>query len=473
MPEKILAAGRSALGPAAIRQAVGRAPANFTTNAAARRRCTARHPDRRRCPWSGGPGAVQVAGLPTDTVRSTPPGRRGRSLSTLGPEASPDSPSTSIVAWDRIKADAAIDESRRLCRRRLLRQPGAAERAGAAGHPIARRGRPSDALAGVRRQSPAPVCRSRRDRGLPGTGEPAEVERPGTARLRRDVRPPGAREQMAGWLPASASRWWRSRGASTAASCGQTGAWSDHPGLAVQVCDTVGAGDAFTAALTVGLLAGWGLDGSTSEPTRSPPSSATKPGGMPALPDRLMHPAPLAPGGTARGHVPLARTRRYRSRRTFRGALSGHPPLQHDRRRPGRLALRFRYGGHLGDDRCPHGGLPAHGSFSLGFTVASALVGTILGSILVSRPADAWGRKRALARWPSSTSCRPWAARWPGTGTRSWPSGSWAAWRWAGLGGRRRCTSPRSPRPSFAAGWWPSCSSTSCSASCWRSCPTT
>ena len=36
-------------------------------------------------------------------------------------------------------------------------------------------------------------------------------------------------------------------------------------------------------------------------------------------------------------------------------------------------------------------------SFTLGFTVASALVGTILGSVVVSRPADVWGRKRALA----------------------------------------------------------------------------
>ena len=33
----------------------------------------------------------------------------------------------------------------------------------------------------------------------------------------------------------------------------------------------------------------------------------------------------------------------------------------------------------------------------LGFTVASALVGTIIGSILASRPADAWGRKKTLA----------------------------------------------------------------------------
>ncbi|MGC8640769.1 MAG: sugar porter family MFS transporter, partial [Isosphaeraceae bacterium] len=36
-------------------------------------------------------------------------------------------------------------------------------------------------------------------------------------------------------------------------------------------------------------------------------------------------------------------------------------------------------------------------SFWLGFTVASALVGTIVGSVLVSRPADVWGRRQTLA----------------------------------------------------------------------------
>jgi fructokinase len=38
------------------------------------------------------------------------------------------------------------------------------------------------------------------------------------------------------------------------------GNWSDHPGIPTRVVDTVGAGDAFTAALTLGLLAGWDLD---------------------------------------------------------------------------------------------------------------------------------------------------------------------------------------------------------------------
>ena len=66
------------------------------------------------------------------------------------------------------------------------------------------------------------------------------------------------------------------------------GTWSDHPGLVVEVCDTVGAGDAFTAALTVGLLAGWGLDEINQRANEVAAFVCTKPGGMPALPDRLM-----------------------------------------------------------------------------------------------------------------------------------------------------------------------------------------
>ncbi len=38
------------------------------------------------------------------------------------------------------------------------------------------------------------------------------------------------------------------------------GCFWDHPGLKTTVVDTVGAGDAFTACLAVGLLSGWGIE---------------------------------------------------------------------------------------------------------------------------------------------------------------------------------------------------------------------
>ena len=43
----------------------------------------------------------------------------------------------------------------------------------------------------------------------------------------------------------------------------------------------------------------------------------------------------------------------------------------------------------------------------LGFTVSSALIGTLFGALLVGRPSDWWGRRPVLAvlavlpRWPS------------------------------------------------------------------------
>jgi len=38
------------------------------------------------------------------------------------------------------------------------------------------------------------------------------------------------------------------------------GRWSEHAGLRMAVKDTIGAGDAFTAAMALGVLAGWPLD---------------------------------------------------------------------------------------------------------------------------------------------------------------------------------------------------------------------
>jgi fructokinase len=68
------------------------------------------------------------------------------------------------------------------------------------------------------------------------------------------------------------------------------GAWSDHPGIPVVVNDTVGAGDAFTAALVVGFLAGRSLDVINQHANEVAAFVCSQPGGTPVLPDKLKRP---------------------------------------------------------------------------------------------------------------------------------------------------------------------------------------
>jgi fructokinase len=65
------------------------------------------------------------------------------------------------------------------------------------------------------------------------------------------------------------------------------GQWSDHPGLPAEVCDTVGAGDAFTAAVVVGLLAGWPLDRINRAANEVAALGCTQPGATPVLPQLM------------------------------------------------------------------------------------------------------------------------------------------------------------------------------------------
>jgi fructokinase len=62
------------------------------------------------------------------------------------------------------------------------------------------------------------------------------------------------------------------------------GHWSDQPGLPVEVVDTVGAGDAFTAAMTMGLLAGLPLDEVNRRAKAVAAYVCSQPGATPALP---------------------------------------------------------------------------------------------------------------------------------------------------------------------------------------------
>jgi len=61
----------------------------------------------------------------------------------------------------------------------------------------------------------------------------------------------------------------------------------DHPGLATQIKDTIGAGDAFTAALTLGLLVGWSLEMINDRANAVAAAVCGHAGAMPPLPDAL------------------------------------------------------------------------------------------------------------------------------------------------------------------------------------------
>ena len=61
----------------------------------------------------------------------------------------------------------------------------------------------------------------------------------------------------------------------------------DHPGLPTRVKDTIGAGDSFTAALTLGLAVGWNLEKINERANAVAAAVCGQTGGMPLLPDSL------------------------------------------------------------------------------------------------------------------------------------------------------------------------------------------
>jgi fructokinase len=65
---------------------------------------------------------------------------------------------------------------------------------------------------------------------------------------------------------------------------------SEHPGISTNVADTIGAGDSFTAAMTLGILAGWDLDKINEQANRVASFVASRPGATPDLPSELREP---------------------------------------------------------------------------------------------------------------------------------------------------------------------------------------
>lgn len=63
------------------------------------------------------------------------------------------------------------------------------------------------------------------------------------------------------------------------------GRWSEHPGVATTIADTIGAGDSFTAAMTLGLLKGWELDRINDHANRLAAFVCSQAGATPSLPE--------------------------------------------------------------------------------------------------------------------------------------------------------------------------------------------
>ena len=113
------------------------------------------------------------------------------------------------------------------------------------------------------------------------------------------------------------------------------------------------------------------------------------------------------------------------------------------------------------------------GSFWLGFTVAIALIGTVVGSLVVGKPADRIGRRNVLlvigvlyfVSALGSALVWDWCSflffRFLG-------GSAWAEHRWC-----RRCIFRRFHQPDCEGGWSLLLNSTSSLEFCWRSFPTT
>lgn len=77
------------------------------------------------------------------------------------------------------------------------------------------------------------------------------------------------------------------------------GAWAEAPARPVKVADTVGAGDSFTAAFALGLLAGWPLPLILKRATGVATYVCSQPGATPVLPPGLRAPFLAATTGAA------------------------------------------------------------------------------------------------------------------------------------------------------------------------------
>jgi fructokinase len=233
----------------------------------------------------------RLLGLPIDTVQIDPTAPTGTVDVTLDPDGQPRFTIRTGVAWDRIGADVL-----------------ATARAAAAGAvcfgSLAQRDEPSRDSIRSLVQAARPGALRMFDVNLrPPFVDPGVIEdslRLADALKLNDQELPALATlfdlpvEPRAMMMALARKFDLSLVALTRGSAGSLlladGAWSDHPGVRVEVSDTIGAGDAFTAALVVGRLAGLPLDTINRHANEVAAFVCTRPGGTPALPDDLRLP---------------------------------------------------------------------------------------------------------------------------------------------------------------------------------------
>ena len=238
-------------------------------------------------------------GLPTETVQVDPAAPTGTVDVALAPDGQPRYTIRRDVAWDRIEADEPA----------LAR----ASRADAVCFgSLAQRDEPSRARSARSSRPPDPDALRVFDVNL----RPPFVDRDVIAdslelanalKLNDQELPElaamfgiadGRRaRRWRRWPAGSGSRSWPSRAGPGGACCGPTAPGPTTRAARSRSSDTIGAGDAFTAALVVGRLAGRPLDAINRHANEVAAFVCSRPGGTPALPDALKLPTPRRPGG--------------------------------------------------------------------------------------------------------------------------------------------------------------------------------
>lgn len=240
---------------------------------------------------------LRELGVPADAVEIDPAAPTSTVTVTLGPKGDPSYTIHENVAWDRLAAEpaaqAAVAAADAVCFGSLAQR-----------HPVARRSiatllelaRP-DALrifdVNLRQHyhSPELIARSLTR---------ANVLKVNEAELPQLIAWFGLPADERAAIAALTERFTLRAVVHTRGERGSLvhadGAWVDHPGKKVELADTIGAGDSFTAAFALGLLHGWPLATIVERATEVSAYVCTQQGATPRLPAELA--APFRAGGT-------------------------------------------------------------------------------------------------------------------------------------------------------------------------------